>query len=424
MTRTRVSRWAPPFGQAVRMCLRPAIAYLVFTALGSAALLGAVAWYEHGEGRDLLLFVLGLAAGMFGVVAGQIISILRARALPVFVVTTICVAFAGWMMSMSRPPGGEYVAVPMVFFCFAFPCGLLSLQHRWELLASFWPAVGWIGGVFFILNKEDRVAQWEQQKVSAWLPVPLLFLAGFLVCWLFYLASKQALRVELWQSLSGAAARRVSKKAEVTAVPRKNLLPILVVAALLFLSTAVLAPFLWRTGKGEHESTKPESEHVDEKPSRRPKLDPEALAEQLQKLARAAKNTLVNLWPLLFLFILYSPAKRAFLTSHLLAPIFPAPPSERIDNLWEYIRIAAEDGGVVPTPSDSVEQLLTRIQKAKKDSPALADAAQIYIRTRYGFTVGRGDAVTMRKKTIDAARELRKGVGPFTRIRNLWRPLS
>ncbi|MBX3206021.1 MAG: hypothetical protein KF764_13195 [Labilithrix sp.] len=426
-SRTRVPRWTPPLKEALRLAWRPALAYFLFTALGSLALVLTSAWYARGTGRDVLIFMLGTAAGLVGVLLGQLIAILRLRALPVFIASGCFITGAAWMMSLARPPGGEYLAVPMVFFCFAFPCGLLSLMHRWELFASFWPAVGWIGGVFLILNEEGRVNAWEENKVSAWLPVPLLFLGCFLVLWLFYLAAKQAARVEMWQALSGAAARRIAKaeakKTRAAAIPRRNVLPLLVVAALLFGGTALLAPYLWRTGKGDREGHRESSER-DRSERRTPSFDGEGIARQLQKMAAAAKETLPKLWPLLFLLVLYRPAKRALLLSHLKTPVVLTPPSERIDNLWEYVRIAAEDAGVVPTSADSVEQLMTRIRAVDRSTPDLEKAAEIYVRTRYGFTVQRGDAIAMRGHATGAARSLRERLGAWATVKNLWRPLE
>jgi hypothetical protein len=418
--------------QALRLALRPAIVYFVFTVGGMAALLGSVIWYEGTN--KLLPIVLGCVAGVVGILAGMLVAVLRARTLPVFAAGIACVTAASILIAMAHPPGGAEIAIIIVFFCFAFPCGMLALQHRWELFASFWPAVGWIGGVFVIINKEGRVSQWEQDKVTAWLPVPLLFLACFLVLWLFYLSAKQAMRVELWQSLSGAVARRISKKAVVGAIPRKNVVPMLIAAALLFGVVALLAPYLWRTGKGDREGKNgrtgdgqvekpPEyGEGKEKKPG--PSMDGEAIVEQMKELAKAAKNTAVHLWPLLLLLLLYRPAKRALLSTHLLTPVVPTPPTERIDNHWEYVRIAAEDAGVVPAPSDSVEQLLTRIREKRLGGPALARAAEIYARTRYGFTVGRGDPLAMRQHAIDAGKELRVNLGAWDYVKNLWRPLS
>jgi hypothetical protein len=424
MSRTRVPRWTPRFVQSLRLALRPAVAYLVFTGGGFVAFLAA--FLLSGEGRnDLLEICLAILAGFFGIVAGQLVSILRARAFPVFLVGSAS-AFAGiWLISASHAPLPREVVPIIAFFCLAFPCGMLSLQHRWELFASFWPAVGWIGGVFVILNREGRIRQWEQDKLTAWLPVPLLFLAGFLVTWLFYLSAKQAMRVELWQSLSGAAARRVSKKSAVGALPRKNIVPLLLAAAVLFVVTAVLAPYLWRTGKGDRKGThEGETGQQEDKPRRGPEIDGESIVRTMKQLAEAAKNTGMRLWPLLFLFLLYRPAKRAILSRHLLKPIAPTPPTERIENLWEYVRIAAEDAKVVPHASDSVEQLLVKIREQQLGGPGVAQAAAIYARTRYGFTVASGDPLAMRPAAIEAAKELRVNLGTWDRVKNWWRPLS
>ncbi len=433
MNRTRVPRWAPTFFQALRLALRPALAYFVLSVGGYAALLGSVMWYEPSD--KLWAIALACLAGVAGLVAGMMVAVLRARTLPVMVVGGACVTVAGVLIAMAHPPFGDEIALMIVLFCFAFPCGMLSLQHRWELFASFSPAVGWIGAVFVIINKERRIEQWEQDKVTAWLPVPLLFLGCFLVLWLFYLSAKQAMRVELWQSLSGAVARRISKKAVVGAIPRKNVLPMLLAALLLFGVVALLSPYLWRTGKGDREGngktdhgqveSEGEQGYGDGKEkSNGPSMDGEAIVQQMKQLANAAKNTAVKLWPLLLLLLLYRPAKRALLKTHLLTPVVPTPPTERIDNHWEYVRIAAEDAGVVPAPSDSIEQLLVRIRAKGLGGPGLASAAEIYARTRYGFTVGRGDPLSMRQHAIDAGKELRLNVTPWNTVKNWWRPLS
>jgi hypothetical protein len=432
LSRTRVPRWAPPIKDAIHLAWRPALAYFVFSALGSIVLFLNFLWYSrHSESGEVLAFALGVIAGMFGVLLGMLIAMLRLRALPVFVVSGIFVTIVTWMVAQANPPGGELIAIPILFFSFAFPCGLLALMHRYEIFASFWPAVGWIGSVFVVLNEENRVHVWEQEKIKAWLPMPLVYLASFLVLWLVYFAAKQAARVEMWQALSGAAARRIAKKEDkknrVSALPRKNILAILVVAALLFGVTAALSPYLWRTGKGD----KPGNHQVDEKPENEkdkpkpsPDFDGEELVKQLQKMAQAAKNTLPKLWPLLLLLLLYRPAKRALLLAHLKAPIVPTPPSERIDNAWEYVRIAAEDAGIVPTSADSIEDLVIRIHTEGKATPALAKAAEIYARTRYGFVVAPGDAIAMRASATEAAIGLREKLSVWERLRNQWRPLA
>jgi hypothetical protein len=426
-TRTRVPRWAPSFKDGLRLALRPLVAYFLFTGGGMVALFGTVLAYEHNSSKDTRQILTALFVGMIGIFLGQLVAVLRARSLPIIVLGGAVLGFGIWILATSGGHMGEEIGIPLLFFSFAFPCGLLSLQHRWELFASFWPAVGWIGAAFAIMNKEGRIGAWNEDKMKIWLPLPLAFLGAFLVLWLFFLASKQAMRVELWQTLSGAAARRVAKKErdkKVGALPRKNVLALLVLALALFGIVAVLAPYLFRTGKGGKGDGKGTVKEEPSKIPRPPKLDGDALIEQMKKMAQSAKDAAVHLWPLLFLIVLYRPAKRALLKTHLLTPVVPTPPTERIENMWEYVRIAAEDAGVVPAPSDSIEQLLARIKDANLGGPALADAARIYARTRYGFTVARGDALAMRPRAIEAAKELRIRVTTWKRVTNWWRPLS
>jgi hypothetical protein len=426
-SRTRVPYWRPPFREALRLAWRPALVYAIFSGLGAFVMLLTIASYNHND-REMPMFIFGLIVGMGGMFFGQALSLMRIRAAPVFIALFLTVLFGMWVAASAHGgsgDGGEYIAIATLFFCAAFPSGMLSMMHRYELFASFWPAVGWIGSVFIILNEEDRVRQWEQSKITAWLPIPLLFLALFLVLWLLYLASKQAVRVELWQALSGAAQRRIAKqqkKERVDALPRKNFIPLLAVAGVLFVAVAVLAPYLWRTGKGEHGSKPSETESHDA--PKAPKLDGDAIVKMLQQMANAAKQTLPKLWPLLSLLVVYRPAKRALLLTHLRTPLVPAPPSERIDNLWEYVRIHAEDTGLVPTSSDSVEELVRRIDDAGRGSKALTNASEIYIRTRYGFVVQPGDAHAMKAIAFEAASGLRKELSPWMRVRSWWRPLS
>jgi hypothetical protein len=430
-TRTRVPRWTPPFLAALRLTWRPALVFNVFSILGWLALMSTALLYNDAD--DALEMFVALCAGTAGVLLGQFISILRVRLLPIFVFGGAFVFLAFWLLASSafRMDMPKMLGLALVFFSFACPCGLLSLQHRWELFAAFWPSIGWIGAVFNVLNREGLAYEWSENKLAAWRPLTLAFLFGFLLCLLLYFAAKQAVRVELWQALSGTAARRVEKqekpKPAVSALPRKNWLPLLVVALLLFVLGAVLQPFLWRTGRGDKEGNRGAPSHEPDDgdgKERGPKIDGESLARMMQQMAEAAKKGAMHLWPLLFLLLLYRPAKRALLLSHLKTPIFPTPPSERIDNLWEYVRIAAEDAGVKPVPSDSVEQILVRIHETGVRSPAVAKAADVYVRTRYGFTVAPGAPAAMRVHALAAADDLRKDRTRWQRIKNLWRPLE
>lgn len=414
-----IPRWTPPFRQALRIALRPMLAYTAMTVLGFVALFFTVLRYERNVDAE---FFAATAAGLAGIVAGQLLALLRVRVWLVLSTAAGAALLGTWIMAASSYAVPQALNIAALCFVFALPCGAMALQHHGELFAAFWPSIGWIGSVFTILNAEGRIDEWQNDKVSAWLPLPLFFLFCFLVLWLLYLASKQAMRVELWQSLSGAAARRIERNATVAAVPKKNLGALLAVALVVFAITAILAPYLWRTGRGDREADR--TEEVDTDPVPRPPVDGDRLLRELMEAARHLEEAALTLWPVLLLFLAYRPTKRFLLLRHLRSPLVPVTPTERIENGWEYVRIAAGDAGIEHRGSDSVEELVGRVNAHGAFGPAVDDAARIYTRTRYGLTVVHGDPEAMRNAAERAGRELRSGLGAWARFRNLWRPLE
>lgn len=427
---SKVPEWRPPLVESLKLAWKPIAIYAAFTFFGFVAFFLALAVYDRGD-KVIEIFA-AIAAGFAGVLAGQLVALLRFRTIPIVIVGSLSVVFAVLLVAYSRASLPPILGVTVFFFCLAFPSGMLSLHHRFELLGVFWPAVGWIGAVMIILNSEGRAAEWEKNKAGAWLPIPLVLLALFLAFLLLFMASKQAMRVSNWQALSGASERRVRMRAEnqVSAIPRKNVVPLLAATALLFVFTAVVAPYLWRTGKGDHDgkngakTDEPDRGGDPREGPPRPQLDGEAIERAMKSAAESAATAAHTLWPLLLLALLYRPLKRATLGAHLTTPIFPTPPSERIDNLWEYVRIAAEDAGTVPRASDSVDELVRRAEERGGGSPELSLAAKIYERTRYGFVVARGDGLEMKRAALVAAKVLRKDMTAWERVRSYFRPLS
>ena len=423
--------WRPPFAEAWKLALRPILVYLAFNVTGFIALTFSIIVYDHAS--ELGTLIAASIAGLVGVLLGQVVALSRIRLWPVIMGGILCAVLGGIIISGAGSSFPEELGVPLFFFLFAFPCGLLSLQHRFELLSLFWPAVGWIGSVMVILNREDRAARWEVDKLSAWLPVPLFLLFCFLAFMLLFLASKQAQRVRLWEALSGALSRRVeTRKEQVLARPKgRNAAPMIAILIALFAFTAVLAPFLWRTGRGDRDSDnkgaqtreheRRQGEDEGERDGRR--FDEKAVMKMLASMAESAKHNAHYLLPLLLLLALYRPAKRAFVVTHLKTPVFPQSPSERIENLWEYVRIVAEDAGVSPSNSDSVEDLLARVRKSHAVPESMVEAAQIYTRSRYGYAIAPGDGAAMRRSSLLAAESLARPMSATQKVRAWWRPL-
>ncbi len=424
--------WAPPFAEAWKLALRPILVYLAFNVTGFIALVVTIVVYDNVS--ELGKIVAACITGIAGAFVGQLVALLRIRLWPIIVGGIFCSVVAGIIASSAGSGFPDAVAVPIFFFLLAFPCGLLSLQHRFELLSMFWPAVGWIGSVMVILNREDRAAQWDVNKLNAWLPLPLFFLFCFLALMLVFLASKQTQRVRLWEALSGALERRVETRKEV-ALPKprsRNVLPMVAVLIALFAFTAVLSPFLWRTGKGDRESDNKGAHSKEEgrrdtqddpTQGKHPRFDGEAIMKMLADMAESVKHNARYLLPLLLLLALYRPMKRAFVITHLKTPVFPQSPSERIENLWEYVRIVVEDAGISPSNTDSVEELLARVRASHGVPPSMTEAAAIYARSRYGYAIAKGDGAAMRRSALLAAATLAQPLTASQKLRAWWRPL-
>lgn len=426
---SRPQAWTPSFAEAWKLALRPILVYLAFNVTGFIVFIVTVIVYDNAS--ELGTLFSACLFGLAGVFSGQLVALLRIRLWPIVLGAILCAVLGGVIIGSVGSSIPEGLAISMFFFVMAFPCGLLSLQHRFELMSLFWPAVGWIGSVMVILNREDRAARWEENKLTAWLPVPLFLLFCFLALMLWFLASKQAQRVRLWEALSGALERRVETRKEARSpTPRsRNTAAMVVVLVALFAFTAVLAPFLWRTGKGDRESDNKGAHGKDrnsldgEGGSRRPRFDEQAITKMLADMAESARRNAHYLLPLLALLALYRPMKRAFVVTHLQTPVFPTSPSERIENLWEYVRIVAEDAGIAPSNTDSVEELLARVAKARAVPPAMVDAADIYARSRYGYAIAPGDGAAMRRSALRAAAELTQPMTAGQKVRAWWRPL-
>ncbi len=451
--------WTPSFFEALRWAWKPLLIFFLFSLTGSLALGITVFAYDPTvEAVGVLGICLG--GGVLGVLVGQALALLRIRLLVFTVLAYFAIqilAFTAIFAVLATGSIGAYIALFVFCFGFGLPSGMMSLHHRLELLAAFWPAIGWIGSVFVILNHDGRVAQWEENKLSAWMPVPLGLLFGFIVFLLLFLVSKQTMRIELWQALSGSPARRVVERAQLTALPKRNLLWVGVAAVLLFGVTAVLSPYLFRTGKGDRDGKGKSQQESDpkkdgkqgdgkqgdgkqqgkqkqgkqgskadgqqEQPKQNP-FDEDALQRILEQMAAAAKKAVWALLPLLLLAIFFRPIRRAFLTSYLKIPLLPTTPSERIVYLWEYVRISVEDTGLDVPASDAVEETIDRVRQDGLDTTDLQVAADIYMRARYDMVLRPQDPIVMRGASIRAAKALRKTI-PFGRkVTNCWRSLA
>jgi hypothetical protein len=250
--RGELTFWAPKLKHSLLWAWKAIAVYAVFTLVGSIVFFFTA---TLGEGLSVEKFV-GIASllsgGFLGVLLGQFLALLRVRAAIVNVLMWVVGYFIlVWVAIALAAVSGGYLAFALLGFIFGFPSGLLSLHHSYDLLSSMYPSLCWVGSMFILLNRNGRVNEWNQSKLSVWMPIPLAILAGFIFFLLLFLASKQSMRVELWQALSGSPARRANVQSTVSVLPKRNLLWIAVAALAIFGATAVLSPYLFRSSEGE-----------------------------------------------------------------------------------------------------------------------------------------------------------------------------
>jgi hypothetical protein len=203
--------------------------------------------------------------------------------------------------------------------------------------------------------------------------------------------------------------------------PRLNILGFVVLFLLTCIvgcASAVVAPYLWRTGppecQGEHclDESAPEQGDGDPQPDyEKPDFDlPPQVVEMLKKVGQAAQDTAGTICTLLALGLLaligallaYRPVKRLLVVKHLREPFWATPPTQRIEHGWRLVEIALGDAGVHPIPGEDAAGLARRAAPVlAKLSPVevhgMEDAAAVADRVRFGLGVSAGDVDVMER---------------------------
>ncbi|MBI2894670.1 MAG: DUF4129 domain-containing protein [Deltaproteobacteria bacterium] len=415
------------FGDAFAKAKLPLFAYWLLSLGGLFAMAFTIVLVEGGLPNDFETLMSFEAGAIVGLGCGNLLALSRVRFwLNVafgFVNVIMMIAVASAMAI-----GAEVVLLGWIGFLMGFGCGHLALSHRFGLAAAWLPILCWVGAIMIYLNDYGRVAAWERSKISAWMPLPLLYLFLLVVLILFYMAAKESHRLALWELLGGAPWKRTLIRAE---RPRVKLQPrgwaaILALTAIVFAGTAIIAPYLWRTGKGDRKA-----HHADEEP-RRPRTEPiddmdwDGVARALRKVMDEAEKGGSMLLPFIPLFLLNRPVRRLVRMRHWRRPLVRVPPTERVKNLWRLVLTGATDAGAAPRPGSSIDETVEEVQErahkaglARSDS--LREAAAIYGRVRYGLGIQPDDISRLEKAADQAYHDSRRTMTGWQRIKCWWR---
>lgn len=435
--------------QAAKEAAVPLLVYQACALFSYAAFSGAVVLAD-GMDPEGIIILAGLALATFGgVTFGQLLAFLRVRTWLVVSFGALCWFGSFAMMAAGTWGLGEIGAV-LSLGLFVFPIalsgGLWSLETHRALWATWLPLLFSTAAVIIWTEERGTVANWfAGEKWAIWDVVSGGVLGVTILLILAFLVSRETHRLALWRR-GPTAPLAPSLREKGAARPRVTLLGLLILGGLavaLTVMTALVAPYLWRTGdEGDRESSygEPTEEPAEPPPDWGESELLKRIAEQLQKMAeqggeaaKQAGGVLCSILTLLLLAILgwllgYRPLKRLFLLRHLREPFWDVPPTTRIEQGWRLVEIALADAGVFPRPGEDAAGLARRAAPVlAKLSPVevhgLEDAAEVADRVRFGLGVGPEDVEVMQRFSAWAIDTVWERLDDKEQIRCMYRDL-
>ncbi|MES2638873.1 MAG: hypothetical protein V4850_05305 [Myxococcota bacterium] len=450
-TASSLSLW-----QAMREAAVPVVAYHACCLFAFLAFSGVVILNSGGDPSSIVI-LLGLGLINFtGIVVGQILAFLRAR-------TWIIVLFgaACWMASIAAVAAGAaglgtlgvVIALGLWLFPIALTGGLWSLETHRALWSSWVPLLYATAAVLTWTEFRGTVANWfAGDKWALWDIVSVAILGVTVALLLLYLVSRETHRLALWRR-GPTAPLAPSLKEKGASRPRLTFFSMVVLmgmAGVLTIATAIVSPYLWRTGdegdregqgEGEGETEEPREYEPAEAPSepsdneflRKLGEGMKEMAEQVVEAGSRSAGSICTLLTLLLLgflgfLIAYRPLKRLFLIRHLKDPLWDVPATTRIEHGWRLVEIAMGDAGVYPRPGEDAAGLARRagpiLQRLSLvEVHGLEDAAEVADRVRFGLGVGPEDLEVMQRFSGWAMDTVWERLGDREQVRCLYREL-
>lgn len=442
-----------PLWQQLREAAIPVGAYWALLVFAYGCFAGAVTASKvlkggMPDGEDVVALVLIALICFGGAAIGQVLAFLRVRTWIVLVFGALCWA-AAFGTALAGAAGAGTVAalafLALFLLPFAITGGLWSLETHRALWATWLPLLLVVGAVIgWIENVTGWDANWHAgNKWAIWDPGAFFFLAGAVVLTLVYLVARETHRLALWRRGPTAPLQPTLKEKGV-ARPRMTFLgcgALLVGALGLTVATALVAPYLWRTGDdgdGGGEPTEQPAEPY-EAPAEPTEGDGSSefvkrmkeMAEQAVEAAKEASGSLCSvlgmaLLALLGVLIAWRPLKRLFLVRHLKEPFWRVSATTRIEQGWRLVEIALADAGVHPRPGEDARGLARRARPVlEKLSPVdvhgLEDAAEVADRVRFGLGVAPEDEETMRRFSAWAIDTVWERLSDAQQVRCMYR---
>ncbi|MEZ4320052.1 MAG: DUF4129 domain-containing protein [Myxococcota bacterium] len=421
---------------------QPVLLYWLTVVLGLVVLSVAVVLTNTPlESRDIIVLAMFWVASLGGVAFGQVASVSRVRSglfLPaLFVAFWVAVYIIASYEKVLNGILGEVVVVVLgvgaMLGCIMASGGFWSLRVNRGLAAAWAPAILFTGGIIMITEDSGRVAAWHQgAKYAIWSAGTISILALAIVLQLTFMAARERHRLHRWRS-APQAPELVEERSDpfrpFAGLGTLVMLGLLVVA--LTGASAVVAPYLWRTGKGDdgdngHTMDDPDDDPADDPVDGNGAPDLRRVGKYVQQGAQMGCALLTMLvLALAGLVVFGPPTRRQFLLSHLRDPMWPVPPSRRARLHWRLAEIALGDAGIHRKPGDSSRDVALRAVARYPDVnlEALVSAAEIADRVMYGYALDAGDADTIRRAAEMTYQAVWDNLGEAERLKATYRLL-
>ena len=416
--------------EAAREVARPIALYWIFLVLMYGAF--CIAVFIDGPDPEglMILGVIGLIT-FASVAVGQGMALLRLRDWLVYAYWAFMWTFGlmfGIFTASVAGPLGAFVFFGVFFGPMFTLGGLWSLRVNRAIFASWVPLIFATGTAIIMAEAKGKVSTGKEgAKWAVWDGFTFSVLGLSIALLLAYLVTRETHRLHQWRR-DPVAPLRGSVQESGAARPRLSCLGWILIGFLamgLAVGTAILGPYLWRTGPDEDGTTtsgepsdpadpQEPSEPKDKKPRdprKQARKQADTVAEQVQQdMEQRMERTislLGTLLLLLFLFlaallVFWRPARRLLMVRHYREPFWRTSATARIEQSWRLVEIAMSDAGVPPRPGEPAESLYRRalptlheISSGAREVHGLADAARTRDRVAYGLGVSPGDVQHM-----------------------------
>lgn len=416
----------------------PLLTYQFMVLLSLGTFFATILTLYGFDGSKDALALTGIAVGtLCGGLFGQVMSLLRVRSTWMALFNTGLFIFSIWLATQG-PQLEMFIGDAAFILVFTLMIGsIMSSGGFWSLrtnrgLAATWaPMVLFTSSILAYSEKTGADDTWRAgDKWAIWDGISLLILGSAVFLLLVYLLGRERHRVHRWRT-APVATELVDTGPEPLRPLRGCGTWLLLGGLIVFLtaSSALVAPYLWRTGDRGGEETTDQEDDPEDEPDETDPMDGEALQEALRHVQRGISIlcTLLTLLVLALaaLFVFGPPLRRQLLLTHLRDPYWPVPPSRQAYLHWRLTEIALGDAGIHREPGETALDVARRGLEALPDVhlEALETAAEIADRVAYGYGLEPTDVDTARRAAEMTYQAIWETLSELERLKATYRLL-